>query len=76
MQVTVEFIGWINRYISLDSRITITLSTGSTIRCALKQLNIPIELAQNILLNGKQADLDNHLKGGDLLQFLPLICGG
>lgn len=77
MEVTAEFIGWINRYISLDdSRITLTLSTGSTIRCVLNQLNIPVELVQNILLNGKHADLDNHLKDGDLIQFMPLICGG
>ncbi|MEW5785419.1 MAG: MoaD/ThiS family protein [Bacillota bacterium] len=77
MEVTVEFVGWINRYIQLkNSHAVITISAGCTIQNILELLEVPVDLPQNIVLNGKPASLDTYLHDRDRVQFLPLICGG
>lgn len=77
IEVTVEFVGWINRYTQLEnSKTMLSLSASSKIRGILELLAVPVDLPQIILLNGKPADLETFLKGGDKVQFLPLVCGG
>lgn len=77
IEVTVEFVGWINRYTQLEnSKTMLSLSASSKIRGILELLAVPVDLPQIILLNGKPADLETFLTDGDKVQFLPLVCGG
>jgi molybdopterin converting factor small subunit len=52
------------------------IDPGITIRDLLAQIEIPIEKARLIFINGIKADLDTPLKGGERVGIFPPVGGG
>jgi molybdopterin converting factor small subunit len=49
---------------------------GMTIRELLTEIQIPLEKARLIFINGIKADLDTRLKGGERVGIFPPVGGG
>jgi molybdopterin converting factor small subunit len=52
------------------------INPGMTIRDLLTEIQIPIEKARLIFINGIKADLDTRLKGGERIGIFPPVGGG
>jgi molybdopterin converting factor small subunit len=52
------------------------ITPGMTIRELLTEIQIPIEKARLIFINGIKADLDARLKGGERVGIFPPVGGG
>lgn len=77
MEVQVEFVGYIKKHIKPEYHsFTILLSEGSKVRDILTAINVPENLPQSILVNGKQSSLETVLQDGNEVKLMPLICGG
>ena len=62
--------------VTLFSNRTVTLSESATVQSLLDQLEIDGQEVESIYVNGKEANFDKHLNGGDRITFLPSIGGG
>jgi len=62
---------------SSGSKAQITLEAGATIQALIDFLNIPVELAQMVLVNGEQTrEFDRQLVDGDTVSIFPPVAGG
>ncbi|MBI3756902.1 MAG: MoaD/ThiS family protein [Deltaproteobacteria bacterium] len=62
---------------SSSSKAHIMLEAGATIQTLIDFLNIPIELAQMVLVNGEQTrEFDRQLVEGDTVSIFPPVAGG
>jgi molybdopterin converting factor small subunit len=62
---------------SSGSKTTLTLSDDATIMTIITQLNIPLELAQMVLVNGEQTrEFARQLTDGDSVSIFPPVAGG
>ncbi len=62
---------------SSGSKAQITLEDGATIQTLIDFLNIPVELAQMVLVNGEQTrEFDRQLAEGDTVSIFPPVAGG
>ena len=52
------------------------IDPGITIRDLLTQIEIPIDKARLIFINGIKANLDTPLKGGERVGIFPPVGGG
>ena len=52
------------------------IEPGTTIRDILAQIEIPIDKARLIFIDGIKADLDTPLKGGERVGIFPPVGGG
>lgn len=49
---------------------------GSTVQEVLSDLALPEKLLGTVLVNGVHSDKERPLQEGDILTFLPILCGG
>jgi molybdopterin converting factor small subunit len=77
MQVTVELKAYLSRY-SPDGQATFRqeLPDGATVQTLVSRLKLPDEDASVIVLNDRNADLDEELAEGDRVTFIPPLSGG
>jgi len=62
---------------STRSKAQITLADGATIEALIRHLNIPVELAQMVLVNGEQTrEFNRSLADGDTVSIFPPVAGG
>ena len=52
------------------------IDPGTTVRDLLELIEIPIDKARLIYINGIKADLDAQLKGGERVGIFPPVGGG
>ena len=52
------------------------IEPGTTIRELLAKIEIPIDKARLIFIDGIKADLDSSLKGGERVGIFPPVGGG
>jgi len=52
------------------------ISPGMTVQDILTQLNLPVEKAHLIFIDGIQADLSSTLAGGERVGIFPPVGGG
>ena len=52
------------------------IEPGTTIRDLLAQIEIPIDKARLIFIDGIKADLDTQLNGGERVGIFPPVGGG
>ncbi len=55
---------------------TYPIDPGTSIRNLLEQLNIPLEKAKLIFIDGIKADLSSTLGGGERVGIFPPVGGG
>jgi molybdopterin converting factor small subunit len=77
MQVTVELKGYLDQY-SPVGRATFAhdLPDGATVQTLVNRLRVPDEMATVIVINGRNADLDDPLAEGDRVTLIPPLSGG
>ena len=62
---------------SSGSKATLTLDDGATITTIIQQLDIPLEFAQMVLVNGEQTrEFDRPLTNDDTVSIFPPVAGG
>jgi molybdopterin synthase sulfur carrier subunit len=61
---------------SVDSGGALDVSAGSTVRDLIDRLEIPVESAKVIFLNGRHAKYDQVLRDGDRVAVFPPVAGG
>ena len=62
---------------STGSKARLTLDDGATLQTLISVLNIPVELAQMVLVNGEQTrEFDRQLTEGDTVSIFPPVAGG
>ena len=61
---------------ALENDGTLELTDGTTVGQLLQQLNIPIEKAKLIFIDGAHADVDVVLKEGNRVGIFPPVGGG
>ena len=52
------------------------ISPGITVQELLSQLNLPLEKAKLIFIDGMKADLSSKLNGGESVGIIPPVGGG
>ncbi len=77
MQVTVELQAYLQQY-SPDGQPVFerTLPDGATVQTLVRELDVPEEMASVIVLNDRNADLDDPLSEGDRVTLIPPLAGG
>jgi len=80
MQINVKLFANLRKNLppgSSGGKATLTLEDGATITSIINQLNIPLELAQMVLVNGEQTrEFAQPLKDGDAVSIFPPVAGG
>ena len=61
---------------SPDNSETFPITPGTTIRDVLGKINVPVEKAKLIFVNGLKKDLDVELNGGERVGIFPPVGGG
>lgn len=62
---------------SSGGKAQLTVEDGATIHTVIAQLQIPVELAQMVLVNGEQTrEFDRQLSDGDTVSIFPPVAGG
>jgi len=62
---------------SSGGKVTLTLDDGATITTVIQQLDISLELAQMVLVNGEQTrEFDRPLTNDDTVSIFPPVAGG
>lgn len=52
------------------------ISPGMTVQEILTQINLPVEKAKLIFIDGTKAELSSRLKGGERVGIFPPVGGG
>lgn len=55
---------------------TLELADGSTVQDVVRSLRIPDDMPFLVMLNGRDASLDQPLADGDVLSLFPPLAGG
>jgi molybdopterin converting factor small subunit len=80
MQIDVKLFANLRKHLppgSSGSKASISLDEGATIHALIQRLNIPLELAQMVLVNGEQTrEFDHPLSDGDTVSIFPPVAGG
>ena len=80
MQIEVKLFANLRKLLppgSSGSKARITLEEGATLAVLIQQLNIPLEMAQMVLVNGEQTrEFDHPLTEGDTVSIFPPVAGG
>ena len=62
---------------SSKGKTTLDLADNATINDLIQQLDIPLELAQMVLVNGEQTrEFERALTDGDQVSIFPPVAGG
>ena len=62
---------------SSKGKATLDLADNATINDLIQQLDIPLELAQMVLVNGEQTrEFERALTDGDQVRIFPPVAGG
>ena len=61
---------------SPDNSEVFPIIPGTTIRDVLEKINVPVEKAKLIFVNGLKKDLDVELVGGERVGVFPPVGGG
>jgi molybdopterin synthase sulfur carrier subunit len=61
---------------SPDNSKAFTITPGTTVREVLETINVPVEKAKLIFVNGLKKDLDVELVGGERVGIFPPVGGG
>jgi len=77
MRVTVELKAYLNKYSPGGERtFQQDLPDGATVQTLVSRLKLPDEDASVVVLNDRNADLDDALSEGDRVTFIPPLSGG
>jgi molybdopterin converting factor small subunit len=80
MQIDVKLFANLRKLLppgSSGSKARITLEEGATIAVLIQHLNIPLEMAQMVLVNGEQTrEFDRSLTEDDTVSIFPPVAGG
>lgn len=75
--ITVVLRGYFSRRLPSSERtVVLPLSSAPTPRAAMARLAVPPGAVGLMLVNKEQAQLDDPLRAGDVLEILPLLGGG
>jgi sulfur-carrier protein len=61
---------------SRNGAVILDVPEGSTVRDVVRRLGIPADFERVTLVNGRDAALDDGLRGGDILTIFPPLSGG
>jgi molybdopterin synthase sulfur carrier subunit len=59
-----------------ESEFCLSIEDGATVEKVFKRLHIPTEPMNVILVDGRQARLDDTLRDGNLIAIFPPVAGG
>ena len=59
-----------------DNPEAFTITPGTTVRDVLLKIDVPVEKAKLIFVNGLKKDLDVTLSGGERVGIFPPVGGG
>ena len=77
MLVTVELKGYLNRYSPAgQSTFQLDVPDGATVLTLAGRLSVPDEMATVVVINGRNADVDDELAEGDVVTLIPPLSGG
>jgi molybdopterin converting factor small subunit len=78
VRVEVRAFATLRPFLSPQSPPTAVLDVpdGSTIRDVVRALGVPDEMAVIALLNGREAEADQALRGDDVVTLFPPLAGG
>ncbi|MCS6924398.1 MAG: MoaD/ThiS family protein [Candidatus Binatia bacterium] len=80
MRIEVKLFATLRKHLpsgASGGKAILTLDEGATLATLLRQLNIPVELAQMVLINGEQTrEFDRPLADGDAVSIFPPVAGG
>ena len=79
MKVDVCLFATLGRYLPPGSprdRVTLELPQHTTVGQVVASLGIPIDLETLRVVNGRDAELDQVLRDGDVLSIFPPLAGG
>lgn len=77
MLVTVELKGYLNRYSPAgEPTFQFDLPDGATVLTLAGRLSVPDEMATVVVINGRNADVDDALAEGDRVTLIPPLSGG
>ena len=61
---------------SRDGAGTVDLEPGATVLRLVERLAIPSEMSRIVLVNGREAEDDERLEAGDIVDMFPPLAGG
>jgi molybdopterin converting factor small subunit len=80
MQVEVKLFANLRKLLppgSSGGKTKLMLENGATLATVIQNLNIPVEMAQMVLVNGEQTrEFDRPLADGDAVSIFPPVAGG
>ncbi len=77
MKITLRLKGPLSRYADGASLVEVELDeTNNSARKLLAQFGIPASSVSFIQINSLKTDLDQPIKGGDVVTFNPRVAGG
>ena len=79
MQVSIKLFATLRKKLPKGSlgKATLDLTDQATINDLIHQLDIPLDLAQMVLVNGEQTrEFDQALTDGDQVSIFPPVAGG
>ena len=83
MRITVKLYATLSEYLPSGSEGnvgTLTVPASSTVKSVIKELNVPLEMAHLVLVNGTfiapEARSETVLREGDTLALWPPVAGG
>ena len=79
MKIEVALYATLSQYLppgAQNRRAVIEVKDGATVREVMNQLDIPPELPNILLVNGRQAPETTVLKDGEALSVFPPLAGG
>jgi len=79
MKIEVRVFATLRKYLpelGIGEPKIIELHKGTTLEDLRKQLNLPLEEVKVIMRNGIQAELEEFVKDGDRIAFIPAVGGG
>ena len=79
MQVSIKLFATLRKKLPKGSmgKATLDLADQATINDLIHQLDIPLDLAQMVLVNGEQTrEFDQALTDGDQVSIFPPVAGG
>ncbi|UCF92789.1 MAG: MoaD/ThiS family protein [Desulfobacterales bacterium] len=74
-QIQIKLFATLQKF-SPDSAHNYSIESGITIRNLIEQLDIPVEKAKLIFVDGIKADLTSTLQGGERIGIFPPVGGG
>jgi molybdopterin converting factor small subunit len=79
VRVEVRLFATLERFLPADSRegtAVLDVPEGSTAADVARRLGIPAGLERVLLINGREADAEQAVSAGDVLDLFPPLAGG